>query len=496
MKRLTSILLSIIMLLSVTTSVPLSVSAETTNVVKSGAEHTYTDQYGKWTYKLTDDGAGCIITKYDESMLDIEIPSSIDDLPVLEIESNTFNYYRKITSVKIPYSVTNIALRTFRDCENLTSIEVSPDNPCYSSIDGVLFNKTQTEIIQFPVNKLSDSYSSSYVIPDSVITVGDNAFYHCKNLTSVTIPDGVITIGDGAFLSCDITTLDLPDSVITIGNHSFGECDITALELPNSVTSIGDYAFDGCTGLTDIEIPYGVITIGERAFDNCTNLTSIKFPSSVTALGDPLFYACYNLTSVEVSPDNPYYSSIDGVLFDKTQSKLIYYPSGKPASSYIIPGSVTAIGDYAFTNCTSLTSMAIPSNVTAIGNYTFWRCYNLTNVTMTNSVTYIGMFSFSKCLSLSSITLSNSIHCILGSTFYDCISLTGITLPSELIYMSGDAFEYCRNLTDIYFPGSESEWNDINIFAKDYYLNDKTIHYNCENSVEGNITRSTYKDQY
>ena len=176
----------------------------------------------------------------------------------------------------------------------------------------------------------------------------------------------------------------LPKSLKEIGGYAFYRCyNLVSVNIPDSVTSIGEYAFDGCN-LTSITIPNSVTSIRKGAFYSCKSLTSITIPNSVTSIGEYAFYGCKSLTSINVDVNNPNYCSIDGVLFDKNQTTLIKYPRGKQGASYIIPNSVTSIGNSAFSGCDALTSVTIPDSVTGIGKSAFYRCDALTSVTIEN----------------------------------------------------------------------------------------------------------------
>jgi len=171
-----------------------------------------------------------------------------------------------------------------------------------------------------------------------------------------------------------------------------------------AVTAIGSSAFRNCTGLTSITIPNSVTSIGKEAFQGCTGLTSITIPNSVTAIGTAAFSNCSNLTKILVEEGNTAYTSIEGVLFSNEKTTLVAYPAAK-APDYEIPNSVTAIGDYAFSNCSGLTSVTIPNSVTTISMSTFANCTGLTSITIPNSVTAISEYAFSNC------TAVNTIYC-------------------------------------------------------------------------------------
>ncbi len=227
----------------------------------------------------------------------------------------------------------------------------------------------------------------------------------------------------------------------------------------------------------DVVIPNGVTSIGEKAFKNCDSLTSITIPDSVTSIGDHAFYDCSSLTSINVADANRYYSDEDGGLFNKEKTELIRYPEGKSESTYAIPDSVTSIGDSAFSDCISLTSITIPDSVTSLGDHAFFKCDSLTSITIGNgvtsigydafgsctslasvtipdSVTSLGEFAFSGCSRLASVTISDSVTSIGDDAFRDCISLTSITIPDSVTSIGEGAFENCDSLTSITIPDS------------------------------------------
>jgi len=202
----------------------------------------------------------------------------------------------------------------------------------------------------------------------------------CTSLTSITIPSSVTSIGSDAFEGCTgLTSITIPSSVTSIGYSAFEGCTgLTSVTIPSSVTGIGDKAFYGCTNLTSITIP-SVIIIGDEAFKG-SSLTSVTIPGSVTSIGNDAFGCCSKLSSIDVDASNKCYSSIDGVLFNKNKTTLIQYPEAKSGANYIIPSSVTSIGDSAFYSCTGLTCITIPSSVTSIGGEAFNGCSNLQEI--------------------------------------------------------------------------------------------------------------------
>jgi len=302
--------------------------------------------------------------EYCKSLTSVIIPDS-----VTSIGDYAFRYCTSLTSVTIPDSVTSIGDLAFLDCTSLTDITVDADNTTYCSEDGVLFNKSKTELIQYPVGNAR----TSYTIPSSVTSIGDWAFDGCSSLTSVTIPDSVTSIERSAFAYCtSLTSVTIPDSVTSIGDYVFYICtSLTSVTIPDSVTSIGDYVFYICTSLTSVTIPDSVTSIGDYAFYDCDSLASVTIPDSVTSIGNSAFSWCTSLASVT------------------------------------IPDSVTSIGNSAFSSCDSLASVTIPDSVTSIGNSAFSWCDSLASVTIPDSVTSIGYNAFWVCTKLTSVTILN-----------------------------------------------------------------------------------------
>lgn len=203
-----------------------------------------------------------------------------------------------------------------------------------------------------------------------------------------------------------------------------GAVYIPAYYMGIPVTSIGYQAFRLCANLSSVVIPEGITTIAEYAFYFCTGLTSLSIPSSVTSIPiDALFY-CNSLRGITVSPGNTQYSSIDGVLLDKSATTLLCYPSARPVDSYTVPSGVVTIAEYAFSNSKTLHEVILPAGLTTIEYNAFGSCNVLTAVSIPPSVTSIGMSSFASCWILENIFIPSSVTSMGESVFLYCNTLT------------------------------------------------------------------------
>ena len=225
------------------------------------------------------------------------------------------------------------------------------------------------------------------VIPKTARTIGKCAFAQCMNLARINIPEGVISIGDCAFLMCSsLTQLTIPDSITSIEGNPFRYLPAEILvSSENPVISVADgvvFNKDGtrliacpCNKAGTYEIPQGVLEIGTHAFENCNDLTAVTIPESVVSIeGNPFDFAQLEL---KLAPENPDFSLIDGVLFDKAGAKLLVYPCGRPGDTYAVPEGTTEIGAFAFTGCQHLSNVTVPESVTTIAPNAFWNCENL-----------------------------------------------------------------------------------------------------------------------
>ena len=313
-------------------------------------------------------------------------------------------------------SVTNIGDEVFYGCTSLESVTIGNS----VTIIGVRAFKECTSL-------------ENITIPNGVTSIGEQAFCNCTSLASITIPDGVTSIGEGTFWNCDgLKSITIPDSVTSIGIFAFDSCsNLESVTFGNNVTSIGDDAFMYCGSLKSVTIPDSVTSIGVYAFHSCTSLESITIPDSVTSIGERAFYNCTSLKYNEY--DNAYYlGNSNNPYF------VLAKPKTKSVNSVAINNNTKIIYNGAFYGYTNLESVTIPDSVISLSERTFQGCTNLKSVTIGNGVTSIGESAFQNCSGLTSVTVGNGVTSI-------CIS----------------AFENCRSLTIIKYCGTTGQWNAI-----------------------------------
>lgn len=339
------------------------------------------------------------------------------------------------------------------------------------------------------VNNFSGSpYLESVILPDSITSMVMLAFSPCPNLESINFPSSLTTIGNAAFKDCtslesvdlsdtlltevrfnvfsgctSLTSIILPDTLTSIGQQAFYNCtSLTSINLPNTLTNIDSYAFRDCSSLTSITLPNSLTSIGYYAFNDCNALTSINIPANVSSIGEDAFGGCNNLTSITVDSNNTHYNDGNGnnCIIETATNKLI-----RGCDSTIIPNTVVALGDGAFSDCTGLTSIILPDSITRIGVDAFYNCSSLTNLTLPSSLTTIETYAFQSCRNLTSITLPSSLTTIGQQAFSGCTGLASITCLATTPPTIGTNAFFGTNNCPIYVPAAslsayQSAWSE------------------------------------
>ena len=463
--------------------------------------------YYKWTNNNTELAVsfrGYYFNSYsNEYTGSVVIPSSVTfngtTYPVTSIGEYAFLNCSYLTSVTIPSSVTSIGYGAFQGCSGMTSVTVNGGNCRYDSRNNC------NAIIETATNTLIIGCMNT-IIPNTVTSIGDEAFAGCSGLTSVTIPSSITSIGEYAFDDCDgLTSVTIPSSVTSIGNEAFTECDgLTSVTIPSNVTSIGGgafsdcyglneinfnatnctsmgnsnnsvfygclnlvslsigdnvqnipaYAFYGCRGLTSVTIPSSVTSIGNSAFFGCSGLTSVTIPSSVTTIGDKSFYGCSGLTSVTVRMENPV--DIEQHTFTNRTNATLYVPYGCKAAYEAADYWKEFKEIVEMTSQNSIITFA-DANVKAlcVGNWDTNGDGEL-DESEAAAVTDLGAVfqSNSSIKTFNELQYFTGLTSIGNSAFRGCSGLTSVTIPSSVTSIGNFAFSNCSGLTSVNIPPS------------------------------------------
>ena len=352
------------------------------------------------------------------------------------IGSSAFRYCSALTSITIPSNVISIGNYALEGCTALTTIKVIDGNTIFDSRNNC------NAIIKKSDNTLIVGCKNT-VIPSGVTSIGNYAFYNCSGLSSITIPSSVTSIGNSAFFGCN---------------------SLTTIAIPSSVTTIEGFAFMNCSGLSSFTIPNNVTSIGSCAFRGCRSLTSINIPSSVTSIDSSVFAGCSALATITVASNNTVYDSRNNcnAIIRKSDNTLI---SG--CKNTVIPDNITSIYNYAFRDCSNLSSIIIPDGVTTIGTYAFSGCSSLISIIIPNGVISISDFTFGDCTALSSITLPKSITSIQSNAFYQCSNLTSVTVEMPAPVAITDRVFNNRTNATLYVPyGSKAAYESADYWKE------------------------------
>jgi BspA type Leucine rich repeat region (6 copies) len=502
---------------------------------------------GQFEYTTNADN-GITITGYDGSGGPVSIPSTITGLPVTDIAGGAFFFDQGITSVTIPGSVitiedeafyacselaevtisngvanigacafeyspftnlfipastTNMGPGPFEWCSELTTITVDPQNAFFTSVDGIVFDKSKTVLVQYP-----NGLNGPYAVPSNVTVIEPNAFAANTNLTGVTIPESVTNMGQEAFSGCaglanvsiegatsigpfafylctNLTSITIPGSLTNIGPYAFQYSGLTNITITTGPTAIDDDAFIGCIHLTSVTIPASVTNIGQYAFSGCLQLTNVTIPSSVVSISDGAFYSCPLLTTLVIPTS---VTSMGDYALSHTGLKSVTIPSSvtnmetfngyafadDPLTNVTIVDGVPDIDPWTFYHCLDLTNVTIPGSVNSIEVGAFNYCTNLAEVTIGHGVVNIGDGAFNGCFNLGSITVPDTVTSIGEGAFAGCLSLTNAAIFGNITNLGESAFDQCIDLKMIYFSGN-APGVDVSVFSGDtnataYYL--------------------------
>ena len=391
------------------------------------------------------DSCNAIITTANGRLI-VGCKSTFIPVGVTAIDDWAFYACTDLTSVHIPNSVTKIGFEAFYRCSSLIGVNIP------NSVTTIGYQAF------YGCTSLGQIH-----IPASVRSIGESAFEYCPSLSSMSVAIGnprydsrdecnaIIETGDSTLIAGCRNTV-IPPTVATIGDYAFSGCStLTSADIPVGVTTVGDYAFRGCFSLRSVVFPAGLTSIGASAFFECAALNRVDIPFTVESIGGFAFERCPAISGMSVESGNPAYDSRDScnAIIETATGKLI-----AGCMNTVIPATVTAIGDNAFSGCFMLTRANIPKSVTAIGHYAFTGCTSLSSITIPGTVTSIGDAAFNGCSALSVLNIPNSVTAIGQAAFGGCSSLESISLPKSVASIGDYEFFGCTLLKEINLPNT------------------------------------------
>ena len=363
------------------------------------------------------------------SLADITLPDSLTT-----IGEYAFSYCFGLTSIEIPAGVTTIGDYAFMQC---------------------IYMKNAVVNSHLGVGMFQDCGLETVTLGEKVTCISEEAFSSCDNLTSFVIPEGVTCIEERAFWRSErLESVTIPESVTTIGRYAFMECSaLQSITIPAGVTTIEGYIFAG-SGLRTLTVVGNVENVSEYAFRESYNLQTLVVGKGVTQLNPVFYLGAHYLGTITVESGNKYYSSQDGILYNKDKTILLRCPQGRGYNeTFEIPNGVKELGEDAFYG-TAFSYITIPDSVTSIGDYAFGQCNRLVTIQVPDSVTRLGEGAFVGCNWLQSIVLSENLTAIERSTFKWCESLWHVSIPDSVTSVGEYAFEFCEGLVSLYIGTS------------------------------------------
>ena len=379
--------------------------------------------------------------------------------------SGTINIPETFVGAKnLTYTVTAIGDNAFRNCPNLTAVSIPVT---VETIGAYAF--------------YGCSGLTELAIPNLVEDIGAYAFYNCSNLTAMALPPFLTTIKAYTFYGCSkLTSVTIPSNLTAIESNAFYGCTkLPRMTLPQKLTAIGEQSFYGCTSLATVSMSNALTSIGSEAFRGCTSLTAITLPDVLTTIGSSAFYGTTSLQSVTIPAS---LTSLGSDAFSGSGVQALTYASGCTTAfrtyatgltSVTMASTITTIPDYAFYNCSQLSTATIPSKVKTIGANAFYGCSKLTKATIPAATTSIGENAFAGsglttltyanntknalrtyATQLTKVTLPTSLKSIADNCFYNCTKLATIALPEGLETIGANAFQSCSALTALTVPSS------------------------------------------
>lgn len=373
-------------------------------------------------------------------MISVKLPAN-----TVKIESGAFAGCKSLKRLDIPAACVEVerfmasrcdnleeislsdSVRTFPGlavylCKNLVRITAGEGNPCFKSVDGVLYSKDGAALVRYPMGKSGEAYS---------------------------IPQGVTVIGKDAFSGAQFASVDIPNTVRTIEPSAFESCsNLQSLVIPNSVSAVGESAFLSCGKLDNVTMSSEVDCLKSGVFSGCKNLRKFHVGAKVSEVHKLAFYNCQSLQAFEVDESSQFFAAPFGVLYTKDMRELVKCPMALYAEEYIVPNGVGVIRAEAFASCTNIRKFNLPGTLTAIGECAFERC-EMSSIVIPQTVTDIGNSAFNRCENLESLVLPEGTQEIRSLTLHGCKSLSYVYIPAGVTEFGMWAIADCPSLTMI-----------------------------------------------
>lgn len=394
-------------------------------------------------------------------------------------EERVFEGCRKLNTVVVSGAISGTS---FGGCHSLENIQLSPQATDVILKEGVLFSKDGKRLLAYPPGKRVNSY----VLPAGTQEIGENAFISAQFLSELTTNKELTVIGEHAFDRANVTKLELNEGVKKIGDCAFENLKVTEMNIPDSVTTLGWGAFLNCKKLQSVKLSQNMEQISGGIFMGCSALKKIHIPAKVRKIDVDSYTGtftftegCKSLTTYTVDKENKNFTTVNGVLFDKSKKTLYSYPAKKRGNKYVVPKSVIKIMNNAFRDNYYLQEISIKDKVTYCGNNAFQNARSLKRVRLSKKLKEIGMCAFKGCKKLRKITIPDSVTDMGFSAFQGCTGLKEVTIGKKLGYLQSYTFKDCINLKKLVFRGKRRAlfYNGKLHFDNDTFVKTGSNHY-------------------
>ena len=320
----------------------------------------------------------------------------------------------------------------------------------YGDGDGMFYDDSVNFVIENGVLKKYNGWQTFVEIPDTVTSIGDEAFKNNTSMVSVSIPDSVKSIGDSAFYGCtSLLGVVIPDSVEKTGRCAFQKCSKLAsayLPVNEKLTVINTGTFYECMSLKEIIVPDNIVKIEFDAFYNCRNLKNIDLSKNLITVGYNVFGNCKSISKIEIPKSLKNFDSTWG---SGTNTKYGVFGGCSNLKTVKFEEGSTIVCPALFMGCDGIEEIELPDTITKIGNSAFKSCKNLNKVIISESVTEIDNQAFAECSGLIDVEMQEGINKICSRAFYKCGKITSINIPDSVETIEFEAFYQCDKLENI-----------------------------------------------